>query len=93
MVTIQKKLNIEFKTSQVSPLNKYSNCIEIFNNENYIPWDGSEEMRIVTHHWGANWNKGFDIYVELDKLISSKKWKNKISFCAFPKLKKKKENI
>tara|TARA_X000000368_G_C23041274_1_gene717010 strand:- start:65 stop:1111 length:1047 start_codon:yes stop_codon:yes gene_type:complete len=53
---------------------------EIFNNENYIPWDGSEEMRIVTHHWGANWNKGFDIYVELDKLISSKKWKNKISF-------------
>ena len=53
---------------------------EIFNNKNYVPWDGFEEMRIVTHHWGANWNKGFDIYVELDKLISSKKWKNKISF-------------
>jgi hypothetical protein len=53
---------------------------DIFNNKNYVPWDGSEEMRIVTHHWGANWNKGFDVYVELDKLISSKKWKNKISF-------------
>jgi hypothetical protein len=53
---------------------------EVFNNNNYVPWDGSEEMRIVTHHWGANWNKGFDVYVELDKLISSKKWKNKISF-------------
>jgi len=53
---------------------------EIFNNKNYVPWDGSEEMRIVTHHWGANWNKGFDVYTNLDKLISSKKWQNKISF-------------
>lgn len=53
---------------------------EIFNNKNYVPWDGSEEMRIVTHHWGANWNKGFDVYTKLDKLISSKKWQNKISF-------------
>jgi len=53
---------------------------EIFNNYDYVPWDGSEEMRIVTHHWGANWNKGFDVYTNLDKLISSKKWQNKISF-------------
>lgn len=53
---------------------------EIFNNNDYVPWDGSEEMRIVTHHWGANWNKGFDVYTNLDKLISSKKWQNKISF-------------
>ena len=53
---------------------------EIFNNKNYVPWDGSEEMRIVTHHWGANWNKGFDVYTKLDKLISIKKWQNKISF-------------
>jgi hypothetical protein len=53
---------------------------EIFNNNNYVPWDGSEEMRIITHHWGANWNKGFDVYTNLDKLISSKKWQNKISF-------------
>ena len=53
---------------------------EIFNNNDYVPWDGSEEMRIVTHHWGASWNKGFDVYTNLDKLISSKKWQNKISF-------------
>ena len=46
-------------------------------------------MRIVTHHWGANWNKGFDIYLELDKLISSTKWKNKISFTYIGNLPKK----
>ena len=35
---------------------------EVFNNKNFIPWDGSRKLKIVTHHWGANWNKGFDIY-------------------------------
>jgi len=32
MITIQKKLNIEFRTSQNPSLNKNSNCIEIFDN-------------------------------------------------------------
>ena len=45
-----------------------------YNNIKYDP------LRIVTHHWSNNKNKGFDIYQKLDQLISKKKWKNKIEF-------------
>jgi glycosyltransferase involved in cell wall biosynthesis len=27
-------------------------------------------LRLVTHHWSREWNKGFDVYVELDRLIA-----------------------
>ena len=27
-------------------------------------------LRIVTHHWSDNWNKGFAVYAEIDELIS-----------------------
>ena len=53
---------------------------EVFNSKNFTPWDGIGKLRIVTHHWGANWNKGFDIYKELDNLLTKKKWQDKISF-------------
>ena len=53
---------------------------QIFNNENFIPWDSKGKLKIVTHHWGANWNKGFETYLLLDDLISKENWKNKISF-------------
>jgi glycosyltransferase involved in cell wall biosynthesis len=29
-----------------------------------------EPLRIVTHHWSDNWKKGFDVYKEIDDLIS-----------------------
>ena len=53
---------------------------DIFNNKNFIPWDGINKLNIVTHHWGANWNKGFDIYSELDQLLSDTKYSERISF-------------
>ena len=53
---------------------------EIFNNSNFIPWDGRNNLKIVTHHWGANWNKGFDIYSLLDKMLSDSKYSENISF-------------
>lgn len=28
-----------------------------------------EPLRLVTHHWSDNWNKGFDVYQEIDRLI------------------------
>ena len=49
----------------------------IFNNKDFEPWNGKEKIKIVTHHWGANWNKGFDSYVLIDKLISQKNGKKK----------------
>jgi len=61
----------------------------IFNNKDFEPWNGKEKIKIVTHHWGANWNKGFDSYVLIDKLISQKKWKEKIEFTYIGNLPKK----
>lgn len=31
-----------------------------------------KKINLVTHHWSSNWMKGFDIYVELDKLLDSR---------------------
>lgn len=42
----------------------------IFNAEGYVHWNKSEPLRLVTHHWGANWLKGFDIYQRMDELLS-----------------------
>ena len=53
---------------------------EIFNETGYVPWNKSEKLKIVTHHWGANWNKGFKIYSELDSLLSSPEVNEKIEF-------------
>jgi hypothetical protein len=41
----------------------------IFNSNNYKLWDENEKITIVTHHWGGNWNKGFDTYQKLDELL------------------------
>ena len=45
---------------------------EIFNYHKRAVWDKKEPLRIVTHHWGSNINKGFDIYSYLDKSIKEK---------------------
>lgn len=68
-------------------LNKRNNFVvpagankKIFNSINYTPWNKSEKLKIVTHHWGANWNKGFDIYQKLDEMIALSEYKNLIGF-------------
>jgi hypothetical protein len=53
---------------------------DIFNSDGYRPWNKLEKMKIVTHHWGANWNKGFEIYSKLDELLSSDDYRNKFEF-------------
>ncbi|MBS57111.1 MAG: hypothetical protein CMP16_04485 [Rickettsiales bacterium] len=52
---------------------------EIFNYHERAFWNKNEPLRIVTHHWGSNFNKGFDIYSYLDKSIQEK-YKNQIKF-------------
>lgn len=37
-------------------------------------------LSIVTHHWSNNYNKGFDIYERLDKLLSHEEFSSKIRF-------------
>jgi hypothetical protein len=49
---------------------------DVFNNLNKPNWDGSSNIKIVTHHWGTNESKGFEIYKYLDELIYNKKIQN-----------------
>jgi glycosyltransferase involved in cell wall biosynthesis len=53
---------------------------KIFNKDNRETWDGSSKLKLVTHHWSNHENKGFDVYKQLDDLISHKNWKNKLEF-------------
>ena len=53
---------------------------KIFNNVNKTLWNGSEKISIVTHHWGGNWNKGFDVYQNIDKLLENREFNNNFEF-------------
>ena len=33
-------------------------------------WNGREPLRVATHHWSDNWNKGFDVYSAIDELAA-----------------------
>ena len=48
--------------------------------KNNIKWDKKGPLKLVTHHWGGNYMKGFDIYKKLDSLLSSKKLQKRIKF-------------
>lgn len=43
---------------------------EVFNSKGQEKWNGSSPIKLVTHHWGFDLRKGFDIYNELDKINS-----------------------
>ena len=44
----------------------------VFNIEGRAKWDGRSPIKLVTHHWGGNYYKGFDIYRIIDDLIVGK---------------------
>lgn len=52
----------------------------IFNPLGYIPWTGNEPLKLVTHHWSANWLKGFDIYQQLDELLDQPEYRMLFAF-------------
>ena len=52
----------------------------IFNSSKNLNWDGSSPLKIITHHWGGNLFKGFDIYSKLDNLLGMEKYKNLFKF-------------
>ncbi len=41
----------------------------VFHPLGNLPWLPDQPFRIVTHHWSDNWNKGFDVYAEIDEWI------------------------
>lgn len=53
---------------------------EVFSPNGFCPWDGKESLKLITHHWGGNWMKGFDVYVLIDELLSDARWRERISF-------------
>ena len=53
---------------------------DIFNPKGYESWNKSGPIRFVTHHWGANHLKGFDIYEKLDAILDDPAMRQKIEF-------------
>ena len=53
---------------------------KLFNMKNNKNWNKKGPLKLVTHHWGGNYMKGFDVYNKLDTLLSNKKLKKKINF-------------
>lgn len=53
---------------------------EIFKNHFNNSWDGKSPLKIVTHHWSPNKMKGWDVYKQLDDLISNPEWTGLIDF-------------
>ncbi|MCW8914479.1 MAG: hypothetical protein OQK24_01350 [Magnetovibrio sp.] len=52
----------------------------IFNDQGYQAWDGDSPLKLVTHHWGGNWMKGFDVYQQIDEMLGTEQWKDRIQF-------------
>ena len=53
---------------------------KIFNNLGFKHWDRNNKFKIVTHHWGNNWNKGFETYKFLDDLLDDENLKTQVEF-------------
>lgn len=43
----------------------------VFHPFGAVPFEPGAPFRLVTHHWSDNWNKGFDVYREIDGLIAA----------------------
>ena len=44
---------------------------KIFHPIGSLVFSPQKPLRLVTHHWSDNWNKGFRIYQEIDRLIAA----------------------
>jgi len=65
--------------------NLYNSNVTIYSGSNRkeffpeIAKQPNDKIKIITHHWGSHYNKGFDIYLHLDSLLE-KELKNKVQF-------------
>jgi hypothetical protein len=53
---------------------------EIFHPQGHQPWDKAGPLKIVTHHWGRVWSKGFDTYQALDHLLADPAYRERYQF-------------
>ncbi len=52
----------------------------IFNRAGLMRWDKKSPLRLVTHHWGYSFNKGFDVYQKLAALDSLRNIKIQLTY-------------
>ena len=52
----------------------------IFHAEGHQPWSGTGPLKLVTHHWGNHWMKGFDVYTRLDEMLVMPAWQGRVEF-------------
>jgi hypothetical protein len=52
----------------------------IFNPVGFRGWNGTGPLKLVTHHWGYHWMKGFDVYRRLDVMLAEPRWAARIEF-------------
>ncbi len=52
----------------------------VFHRNGKAPWAGDEPLKLVTHHWGGHWMKGFDVYGLIDDLLDQPDWQDRIQF-------------
>lgn len=76
----------------MSPDNKHvilsGSDMKLFKaNNNFL--NNQKKLKLVTHHWGANWNKGFEIYQKLDELLKNENWNKILEFTYIGNLPKK----
>ena len=53
---------------------------KIFNSKEASIFQPGEKIRLLTHHWSSNRNKGFDTYEEINRLMGTAKWETKLEF-------------
>ena len=53
---------------------------KIFNTQARLKWNSKDKLKIVTHHWGNHWNKGFEYYKILDDHIEQNNLQEKLEF-------------
>jgi len=53
---------------------------EVFHDKGHEPHTPGTPVKFITHHWSANYMKGFDIYERLDQMLVMPKWKDRIEF-------------
>jgi len=52
----------------------------VFYFKNKKKWNKNEKLKLVTHHWSSNKNKGFEVYSKLDSILNKNPYKNTVEF-------------
>ena len=72
-------LNQGLECENVSVIMSGANNKVFYNSDENKDMD-FKKLKIVTHHWGGNWNKGFNTYKKLDELLNIKEYSDKFNF-------------